>query len=123
MIYTDSVSASRFSDGTWTASDSRYQQDESVKDPKLIQRRIEGIEKWLAEQPLDVKREQRHLNAGTPEQAYWHFGYMMALKDVIRRSDSRAEPRGKCCGLAPNHALCGDCPHRQLVTSTNRNRS
>ena len=29
-------------------------------------------------------QEQRHLDAGTPEREYWHYGYMVALRDVIR---------------------------------------
>jgi hypothetical protein len=27
---------------------------------------------------------QRHLDAGTPERAYWHAGYASALKDILR---------------------------------------
>lgn len=28
--------------------------------------------------------EQMHLCEGTPERVYWHFGYAVALKDVLR---------------------------------------
>lgn len=28
--------------------------------------------------------EQKHLNDGTTERAYWHYGYMVALSDALR---------------------------------------
>ena len=49
--------------------------------------RAEETEKWLREQQkaADPFTEQRHLDAGTRERAYWHHGYLMALRDVIAR--------------------------------------
>jgi hypothetical protein len=32
-----------------------------------------------------AKQEQRHLEAGTIEREYWHYGYLMALRDVLKR--------------------------------------
>lgn len=49
-----------------------------------LEQRIATIELWLAEQSSDVAQEQRHLDAGTPERKYWHYGYMVALRDVLR---------------------------------------
>ena len=53
-------------------------------DSSVVQR-IEGIEKWLSEQPTDVKEEQSHLREGSRERLYWHYGYLMALKDLVRK--------------------------------------
>ncbi len=48
-----------------------------------LSERVAGIEKWLDEQKFAVKVEQAHLRDGTKERAYWHYGYMVALKDVL----------------------------------------
>lgn len=48
--------------------------------------RAEETEKMLREQQaVNPFEEQRHLDAGTRERAYWHHGYLMALRDVIAR--------------------------------------
>lgn len=47
-----------------------------------IDRRIDDLTAWLKENAPDVFVEQRHLQEGTPERAYWHHGYLMALRDV-----------------------------------------
>ena len=31
----------------------------------------------------DCGHIQAHLDAGTSEQAYWHYGYAVALQDVL----------------------------------------
>jgi hypothetical protein len=47
----------------------------------LLRERLEGIE--LTQCDL-ANRDQRHLDLGTDERAYWHHGYASALKDAIR---------------------------------------
>jgi hypothetical protein len=61
----------------------------------LLQRRRDGIRRWLDEEAPYTDSDQRHLEANTPERAYWHHGYQAALADVIellmpagQRSDS-----------------------------------
>ena len=49
-----------------------------------IRERIEDIEKWLLENGNGCKKQQGHLVEKSIERVYWHFGYMMALKDVNR---------------------------------------
>lgn len=56
----------------------------------LLQR-IAGIEDHLALQQTDVKNEQAHLTLGSRESAYWHYGYMMALKDLLRQQSTGQE--------------------------------
>lgn len=48
-----------------------------------IRRRIEALEAHLREHGIDVFAEQRHLDPGTSERAYWHYGYLVALRDVL----------------------------------------
>lgn len=58
-----------------------------------IRQRITDTEQWLSEQPIKVRQEQRHLEEGTQERAYWHYGYAMALKDVLRALDHSGETK------------------------------
>ena len=51
---------------------------------KSVRERIAGLEDYFARQKVDVKAEQSHLNEGSREGLYWHYGYMMALKDMLR---------------------------------------
>lgn len=48
----------------------------------LIQRRIEGIAAWLAENAATCSADQKHLDEGTAERQYWHYGYLVALRDM-----------------------------------------
>jgi hypothetical protein len=50
---------------------------------QAISERISELTKWLAENASYCEREQKHLDAGTVERAYWHYGYLCALRDVI----------------------------------------
>lgn len=50
---------------------------------EALQRRAEELRSWLEENGQRCWDEQRHLHEGTPEQVYWHFGYLAALHDVI----------------------------------------
>jgi hypothetical protein len=44
--------------------------------------RIHDLAAWILEHAPHVAAEQEHLDEGTPESAYWHFGYLTALLDV-----------------------------------------
>jgi hypothetical protein len=48
-----------------------------------IQSRMEGIRQWMADEAPYIAADQRHLDANTPERAYWHYGYQTALRDVL----------------------------------------
>lgn len=49
----------------------------------IIEGRASGIGSWLSESGVIDSDGHRHLDAGTPEQWYWHHGYQEALKDVL----------------------------------------
>jgi hypothetical protein len=52
--------------------------------------RAEETEQWLREQTAaDPFTEQRHCDAGTVERAYWHHGYLMALRDAIKHLEQQ----------------------------------
>lgn len=49
-----------------------------------LQKRIDGIEEMLSRQKTNVKHEQLHTDEGSRECLYWHYGYMIACKDILR---------------------------------------
>lgn len=49
-----------------------------------LRERIEGLKTWLKEQAPECSTEQLHTVEGTQERVYWHYGYMVALYDVVR---------------------------------------
>ncbi len=49
----------------------------------LLQERIDGLDTWLAENGPTCKTDQRHIEEGTVERVYWHYGYMVALRDAL----------------------------------------
>jgi len=48
----------------------------------LIEKRRAAIAKWLDDNAPYTRTDQFHLDSGTPEQAYWHLGYLCALDDL-----------------------------------------
>jgi hypothetical protein len=58
---------------------------------QAVDDRIDGLTEWLTQNASQC-RDQAHLNEGSPERAYWHAGYLAALRDlrdVLRgRNDS-----------------------------------
>lgn len=55
-----------------------------VSDLSPLIERTRGIEEWLLEVRPSCFSEQRHLNEGTTERTYWHYGYMVALNDALK---------------------------------------
>lgn len=50
-----------------------------------VRRRAAALSAWLNECGNGCLDEQAHLDAGSVEQIYWHYGYLVALRDVLRR--------------------------------------
>lgn len=55
-----------------------------------LDKRASGIRDWLIANHPECEKEQAHLKEGTPERAYWHFGYYMALEDVLNLTTREA---------------------------------
>lgn len=49
----------------------------------IARQRAENLTSWLKENAPQCFREQKHLDAGSAERAYWHYGYLSALRDII----------------------------------------
>lgn len=53
--------------------------------------------------PQQCFREQRHMDEETPESAYWHYGYYVALCDVLRLLGACGACADGLDGRASNH--------------------
>jgi hypothetical protein len=60
----------------------------------FLRRRRDGIREWLDDEAPYAAADQRHLDADTPERAYWHHGYQAALSDVLDLLSSADERYG-----------------------------
>jgi hypothetical protein len=61
-------------------------------DPRVeraLRDRASELSKWLAERGCDCQEMQAHVDAGSLERRYWHYGYLVALRDVLRLIDSQ----------------------------------
>jgi hypothetical protein len=48
-----------------------------------LQKRSRVLTHWLESFAPYIAADQKHLEAYSPEQAYWHFGYLAALQDAL----------------------------------------
>jgi hypothetical protein len=55
-----------------------------VKDLSPVETRIRDVADWLEQNGGRCSVEQKHLDEGSQERVYWHYGYLVALKDVLR---------------------------------------
>lgn len=51
--------------------------------PYLRRRRNELIA-WLRREDPACFSQQKHLEEGTGERVYWHYGYLSAVRDTLR---------------------------------------
>jgi hypothetical protein len=49
-----------------------------------LERRADHLLAWLEGYAPDSLIEKKHLAEGSSERAYWHYGYMVAVRDVLR---------------------------------------
>ena len=48
-----------------------------------LEQRVAELQKWLQESAPECFSDQTQLDEGTPERSYWHYGYLVALRDVL----------------------------------------
>jgi hypothetical protein len=58
---------------------------------EALRQRADGIDSWLGEIGSLCKSEQKHCDEGTVERVYWHYGYAVAVKDVLDLLLSRSQ--------------------------------
>lgn len=64
-------------------------------DISAVYKRISDLEKWLEKNAPECHVEQKHLDEGTQERVYWHYGYLVALRDVLRMLTEPESPNQK----------------------------
>lgn len=64
------------------------------KNISLLRRRRDDIREWLDTEAPFTDVDQKHLDADTPERAYWHHGYQAALADIINLLDAERRKSG-----------------------------
>ena len=65
------------------------------KDFEEVRERADELAEWISESSADLVGEQQQLQVGSREHAYWHYGYMVALRDVLRfLADNRIREDG-----------------------------
>jgi hypothetical protein len=49
----------------------------------MIRIRSNSLRCWLRENAPACADEHKHLDEGSAERAYWHYGYLSALQDIL----------------------------------------
>ncbi len=57
---------------------------------QALSNRVDELTRWLADRAPYCDAEQKHLDDGSVEQAYWHYGYVCALRDVLSMINRRS---------------------------------
>lgn len=52
--------------------------------------KVQELTRWLAENAPGCEISQRHLDPGTQEQIYWHYGYVCAIRDILSLIESES---------------------------------
>ncbi|HVT36587.1 MAG TPA: hypothetical protein VHE37_13445 [Nevskiaceae bacterium] len=48
-----------------------------------LRTRIAGLKDWLDQNGRGCREKQAHLTEDSDERAYWHYGYWVALVDLL----------------------------------------
>lgn len=65
---------------------------DSVSAASIVVKRIFEIQQWVLKVAPHVFEQQKHLDEGSPERAYWHYGYLCALNDVLEKLTAMPSP-------------------------------
>ena len=75
----------------------------TFKDISAVEKRATDLRDWLQKTAPDCLTEQKHLDENSQERVYWHYGYMVALRDVLRLlTDSETPTRRSCSADTTN---------------------
>ena len=55
-----------------------------------MRERKDALSNWIRENGESCFNEQLHLEADSSERLYWHYGYLMALRDLINQLSTTA---------------------------------
>jgi len=55
-----------------------------VIDIEVLKNRADGLRDWLLKKAPECFTEQKHTEEGTQERIYWHYGYLVAMRDIYQ---------------------------------------
>jgi len=58
--------------------------EDTIADLSALEHRAKAMSDWLKEHGRECFDEQKHLDQDSQERIYWHYGYLVALRDVYR---------------------------------------
>ena len=54
---------------------------------EALEKRRGTLTRFIEAEAPYIPNEQKHLDHGTPERAYWHYGYLMCVLDVLAKME------------------------------------
>lgn len=57
-----------------------------------LKAREDNLKKWMEDNHPECLSEQKHLVENSPERTYWHYGYFIALCDILRLVEQQDAP-------------------------------
>ena len=79
--------------GMGNGADSACNRKVQIEPEKLerIEARIDALRQYLLQECPECFTEQRHTREHSQERIYWHYGYFVALRDVLKLITRRNE--------------------------------
>lgn len=56
---------------------------------QVVGDKAQALADWLDTNAPDCERDRAHLSEGSRERAYWHHGYLTALRDMLIMLDKQ----------------------------------
>ena len=60
------------------------------EDVRAMSEKISAMSRWLNKNAPYCETSQKHLDEGTIERAYWHYGYVCGARDFLALLDRRS---------------------------------
>jgi hypothetical protein len=73
--------------------------------------RLRTLEAWLQTEEAAYCSKQRHLDCGSEPRAYWHLGYLTALRDLSAATSVTAAAMRNDDTATPCHVVVPDGRH------------
>jgi hypothetical protein len=72
---------------------------DTIADLSVLERRAKAISDWLKENGRECFDLQKNLDQDSQERIYWHYGYLVALRDVYGYLTGNPLPNRAPCTL------------------------
>lgn len=76
--------------------------EDTMVDLAALEQRARDTAEWLKRNGRECFDEQKHLDQNTQERIYWHYGYLIAIRDVIRFLTGEVSPINRARSSTPS---------------------